>query len=201
MPTPHAERARRLLRDEALAVATQLLLADGYRGLRLQDVADRVGVSRQTLYNEFGSKRGLAAALVMRLTERFLDSVEAALAGEDDLYTAWVAAVRLTIDTAAADPLLKTLLIGHGSEELLPLLTTESEPVIQAARDRAGGYLLARWPDLHPPDVVAAAEVATRLAISHIVVPLHPAEHVADQIATVVVRFLGRAPAQESGPS
>lgn len=190
-----AERARQLMRDEALAVATELLVAGGYRGLRLQDVADRIGTSRQTLYNEFTSKRGLAAALVMQLTQRFLDSVEAALAGEADLYTAWVAAVRLTIDTAGSDPLLKTLLTGQGSEELLPLLTTESEPVIQAARDRAGTYLTTRWPDLHPPDAVAAAEIATRLAISHIVTPLHPAERVADQIATVVVRFLDRTTA------
>jgi hypothetical protein len=34
----------------------------------------------------------------------------------------------------------------------------------------------------------------TRLAISHIVVPLHPAEFVASQVATVVVRYLGHEP-------
>ncbi|MBN9097857.1 MULTISPECIES: TetR family transcriptional regulator [unclassified Pseudonocardia] len=185
------DRTHALMRDEALSAATQLLLAGGYRGLRLQDVADRIGVSRQTLYNEFGSKRGLAAALVLRLTERFLDDIEAALGSEDDLYAAWAAAVRLTIETAATDPLLKTLLTGVGSEEMLPLLTTESEPVVQAARDRAGAYVMRRWPDLDPPDVTAAAEVATRLAISHVVVPLHTAEFVAAQVATVVVRFLG----------
>jgi AcrR family transcriptional regulator len=189
-----AERTHAVMRDEALTAAAQLLLAGGYRGLRLQDVADDIGVSRQTLYNEFGSKRGLAAALVLRLTERFLDNIEAALGSEDDLYGAWVAAVRLTIETAAADPLLKTLLTGLGSEEMLPLLTTESEPVVQAARDRASAYLLDRWPDLRPADVTEAAEVATRLAISHIVVPLHPAEFVASQVATVVVRYLGHEP-------
>ena len=78
-----AERTHRLMRDEALDVAARLLVTGGWRGLRLQDVADRVGISRQTLYNEFSSKQGLAAALVLRLTEQFLDSVEAALGGGD----------------------------------------------------------------------------------------------------------------------
>ena len=35
-----------------------------------------------------------------------------------------------------------------------------------------------------------AAEIAARLTISHIVLPLHPPEVVADQIATAVVRYL-----------
>lgn len=189
-----AERTHKLMRDDALDAAAHLLVSGGYRGLRLQDVAARVGVSRQTLYNEFSSKHGLAAALVLRLTTQFLDSVEAALGGEEDLHTAWMAAVRMTVGRAEADPLLRTILTGHGSEELLPLLTTESEPVVQAARDRASAYLLRRWPELDGLDVDTAAEVATRLAISHIVTPLHDAEQVAEQIATVVVRFLGQDP-------
>jgi hypothetical protein len=36
----------------------------------------------------------------------------------------------------------------------------------------------------------ATAEVAARLTISHVVLPLHPPDVVADQIATTVVRLL-----------
>ncbi|WP_211177568.1 TetR/AcrR family transcriptional regulator [Pseudonocardia acidicola] len=191
-----AERARALMRDEALDAAEELLVDRGFRGFHMRDLAVRLGISRQTLYNEFAGKQGLASALVLRSTGRFLDEVEQALAGEDGLHAAWVAAVRTAITATSEDPLLKSLLTGddgEGGDGLLPLITTESEPVVQAARDRAAGYLLRRWPDLDPDEVAVAAEVATRLTISHIVLPLHPAERVAEQIATVVERYLTRA--------
>ena len=50
-----------------------------------------------------------------------------------------------------------------------------------------------RWPDLDPGEVALAAETATRLTISHLVLPLHPADRVAEQIATVVSRICGSA--------
>ncbi|MGQ5228634.1 helix-turn-helix domain-containing protein, partial [Streptomyces sp. yara] len=37
-----------------------------WSAVRMVDVAAAAGVSRQTLYNEFGSKDGLARALVRR---------------------------------------------------------------------------------------------------------------------------------------
>jgi AcrR family transcriptional regulator len=193
MPAPRsiADRARGLVRDEALDLAADLLVHRGWRGLRLQDVADGVGVSRQTLYNEFTSKQGLAAALVLRRTEEFLAELEAALDGEDDLYRAWSSAVRTTLETVARDPLLRVLLTGQGTEELLPLLTSEAEPIVAAARDRAARFLLRRRPGLDPAVAASAAEVAARLTVSHLVLPLHPPEAVADQVATTVVRFLG----------
>jgi AcrR family transcriptional regulator len=194
-PRSFIDRARGLVRDEALERAAELLVAGGWRGLRLQDVADGIGVSRQTLYNEFTSKQGLAAALVLRRTEEFLAGLDAALEGEDDLYRAWHGAVRTTLDTVARDPLLRVLLTGQGAEDLLPLLTSEAEPLVVAARDRAAAFVQRRRPDLDAATSTAAAEVAARLTISHVVLPLHPPDEVADQIATTVVRFL--APVRE----
>ena len=40
------------------------------------DVAAAAGVSRQTLYNEFGSKEGLARALVRREADGYLAGVD-----------------------------------------------------------------------------------------------------------------------------
>ena len=45
----------------------------------MADIAVAAGVSRQTLYKEFGSREEFAQVLVMREAERFLDAVEQAV--------------------------------------------------------------------------------------------------------------------------
>lgn len=124
------------MRDAALDAAAAEIVARGWKGLQMQAVAEQVGISRQTLYNTFTTKHGLAQALVLRLTERFLDGVERALNSRDQVYDQWLAAIRYTLDTAADDPLLKAVLTGDASTEFLPLLTSDAGPVISAARDR-----------------------------------------------------------------
>src|SRR5215471_16046614 len=99
---------RRTLRDDLLDAAGRLIIERGFRRVRMQDVADAVGVSRQTVYNEFGDKWGLAQALNRHT----------------DLYAAVAEAVTYTLGTAADDPLKKAILTGTGSEDLLPLMTT-----------------------------------------------------------------------------
>ncbi|WP_433502270.1 TetR family transcriptional regulator [Pseudonocardia halophobica] len=186
-PRSMAQRARAGLRDDALNIAEELVVDRGFRAFSMRDLATRVGVSRQTLYNEFGDRRGVASALVLRSTERFLDEIEQALAGEADLHAAWVAAVRGALARAEDNPLLKTLLTGdEGTPELFG---TDSEPIVVAARERAAGYLRRRWPELDPDAVGLAAETAARLTVSHIVLPLAPADVVAEQVATVVTRI------------
>ena len=103
-----------------LDVAAAEVVARGWKGLQMQTVAAHVGVSRQTLYNAFTNKHGLARALVLRLTERFLDGVEHALTSRDEVYDRWLAAIRYTLDTAAADPLLTAVLTGDASAEFPP---------------------------------------------------------------------------------
>jgi hypothetical protein len=70
------------------------------------------------------------------------------------------------------------------------LLTSEAEPLVVAARDRAATFVARRRPELDAATTTAAAEIAARLTISHVVLPLHPPDDVADQIATTVVRYL-----------
>ena len=180
--------------DAALTAAAEEVTARGWDGLQMQTVAARVGVSRQTLYNAFTNKHGLAQALVLRLTDRFPAGVGAALATGDDVFEQWRAAALYTLETAAGDPLVKALLTAEGHDELLPLLTSDGGPVVNAARRRLADAVLAGRPDLDPDTARHAAETATRLAISHIVLPLHPDDDVATLIATVVDRYLGPAP-------
>jgi AcrR family transcriptional regulator len=60
-----------------LDVATELFLERGYEGVSLDDILERVGGSKTTLYSYYGGKEGLFTAMVERMaTEKlrlFLD--------------------------------------------------------------------------------------------------------------------------------
>ncbi|MCW2945179.1 MAG: transcriptional regulator, TetR family [Actinoallomurus sp.] len=182
---------RRTLREDLLDATAALIIERGFRRVRMQDVADAVGVSRQTVYNEFGDKWRLAQALTLRENERYLDGVDEALTRHTDLYSAVAAAVAYTLGTAADDPLKKATLTGTGSEDLLPLMTTHAEPVLFAAKQRIVAHVLGQWPDLDEAEVTELADAVVRLTMSHVVLPTDPPEIVAARLARLVVRYLG----------
>ncbi|MBC3988698.1 TetR/AcrR family transcriptional regulator [Streptomyces sp. AC563] len=89
--------------------------------VRMVDVAAAAGVSRQTLYNEFGNKDGLARALVRRETEAYLRGVEQALApGEDarDPADRLAAAAAWTVRVARGNALVRAALTGCWNDRL-----------------------------------------------------------------------------------
>lgn len=187
---PEDDVAPESLRDRLLDAATRLIAARGYRRLRMRDVAEAAGVSRQTVYNEFGDKWGMARAIILRDTDAFLDDIDAALASHDDLRAAVTAAVSYALGSASDDPLRKAVLTGDG-QELLPLLTTHAEPQLFAARSRLVAHVRRHWPELPPDEVSIMVEAAVRLTMSHMMLPSEPTELVATRIATMVTRYLG----------
>lgn len=181
-----ARRARDDLRTEVLDIAERLVVA-GER-LSMPELARRVGVSRQTLYSEFGDRDGLAAALVLRVTDRFLDEMEAALTGERDPAAAFAAAAGAALTEAARNRVLKALLVGDAA--VPSVFGSGAEPIVAAAAERGAGYLRRSRPDLDDTDIELAAGTAARLTVSHMVLPRGPAENAAREIGTVVARIL-----------
>lgn len=76
---PYAEASRALLRDSVLDAMRDLLLTRDWSAITLSDVARAAGISRQTIYNEFGSRQGLAQGYALRLADRLVDNVHASL--------------------------------------------------------------------------------------------------------------------------
>ena len=66
MSSARAERTRIKIID----AANRLLLVRGYHGVGLEAVAEAAGVSRQTVYDRFGSKAGLLKEMTARAEER-----------------------------------------------------------------------------------------------------------------------------------
>ena len=195
MTRPAREDAHRRMRESALDAAAEEVVAHGWRGLQVRTVATRTGVSRQTLYTTFGDKHGLSRALVLRHTERLLDTITEEMAARSTLHGRWAAAVGVTLAAGAADPLVKAVLLSDSSAEFLPLLTSRGAPVLALAAERLTAAVLDAHPDLDPARVLAAADAVTRLTLSHLVLPLRAADTVAEEIAAMAARSL--APPQD----
>jgi AcrR family transcriptional regulator len=176
------------------AAADAVLSGVGWDKVRMADVARGAGVSRQTLYYEFGSKDALAQALAMREAERYMEGAEAAMAGHDGTPGEAVgAATVFTLTEAASNPLLKAVLTDD-SGGLLPFLTTRSEALLAAARERCASYLSEHWPELAPERVLFVADAVNRLTLSHLVLPGGRPDQVAAGIARLVDALLPGSP-------
>ncbi len=181
---------RRLLRDSLIAAARDLTIAHGWDGVRMADVADGVGVSRQTVYNEFGTKAALAEALASREIDRFVTGVRADLfANGSDVRAAGRAAVRHVLLAAADDPFIKVVLgsAPGRTDDLLPFLTTRAELLLAAAVAVLQEWASAHLPFIAPARVGAVGETIARLTVSHVLLPSATPEETALLLADIMV--------------
>jgi AcrR family transcriptional regulator len=169
------------------------------------DVAASAGFSRQTLYNEFGGKDGLARALVRREAEGYLAGVDRALSGPSDPRDRLTATAEWTASAARDNALVRAMLTGCWSERLpVPRVVPCACAVparrrtdgalpspgdfVALVRDRAVAALSGPGATRQDPaDLGRACELAVRLALSCITAP--PAEGgVADLVREVLAR-------------
>lgn len=129
-------------RESLLDAAFTALERRPWSAVRMVDVAAVAGVSRQTLYNEFGSKEGLARALVRREADGYLAGVDRALATPSDARDRLTATAEWTARLAGDNALVRALLTGCWSERLpsLALSAVPSSSAVPAQR-RADGPL------------------------------------------------------------
>lgn len=129
-------------RESLLDAAYTALARRPWSAVRMVDVAAAAGVSRQTLYNEFGSKEGLARALVRREADGYLAGVERALVTHSDARDRLTATAEWTASLARDNALVRAMLTGCWSERL-PSPTLSAVPSSSAvpAQRRADGPL------------------------------------------------------------
>jgi AcrR family transcriptional regulator len=184
----YAQATRSLLRERLLDAAGELLRERAWASISMADIAGGAGVSRQTLYNEIGSREDFAQAYVLRESDRFLATVQRAV-GEhlDDPHAALRAAFEVFLDAAAANQLIQTVLAGDGSDGLLALFTTRGALVLALATERLAAILIDGWPQVDVADLRLLSDALVRLAISHAALAAGPAE----QTAAAVAKILG----------
>lgn len=192
--TPYPEAARRLLRETLLAAARDELGQRAWSEITMADVARAAGVSRQTLYKEFGSRNEFAQALVIHEGERFLDAVDTAVREHlDDPRAAIGAALETFLRTAGEDPLVRILLSDDGTGGLLPFVTTQGAPVVQWATARLTATIEEGWPQAPSPKARLLAESLVRLAISYVTAPADSPEETATRTGELLGPFVDEA--------
>jgi AcrR family transcriptional regulator len=179
--------------ERVVAAAAELTLEEGWAGVTMGKLADRVGVSRQTVYNEVGSKPQLAEEMVLAELAKFLAVVDAAFDEQPaDLVEAIRAASRGVLELARSNALLQAVISrSYGAEtELLPLLTTRNDALMLAATEAVRARVTAYPIDIDDRHLDAAIDMVVRLVLSHVVHPLGEPAATADVIAWISGRTL-----------
>ena len=186
-----ADASRDLLRDRVLDAVGELAGAKPWSEVTMAEVALAAGVSRQTLYNTFGSRQDLAQAYVIREGDRFVAAVESAIrTAAPDAREALRAAVEIFLTAAETHPVIRAVVASESGDELLPLLTTRGGPLVAEVTDRLASILVENWPGLPRPEADVIADCLTRLAISHAALPAARPELTAKSIARVLGPYL-----------
>ena len=158
------------------------------------DIAATAGVSRQTLYKEFGNKSEFAVNFTIHEGERFLGAVEDAVRAHTNNPRAAIrAALELFLRTAREDPLIRILLSDDGSGGMLPFVTTQGMPVVLWATARLSAVIEEGWPEAPKADVKRLAEALVRLAISYITTPSGSPDSTSSSVAELLGPFIDRA--------
>jgi AcrR family transcriptional regulator len=192
--TPYPQAARELLRETLFGAARDQLQQRAWAEITMADIAAAAGVSRQTLYKEFGSRDEFGQAFVIHEGERFLDGVDAAVREHlDDPRAAVDAALNTFLHAAGEDPLVRILLSDDGTGGMLPFVTTQGMPVVQWATARLKATIEEGWPQAPVAKVKLLAESLVRLAISYITAPTQSPETTAAQAGELLGPFIDRA--------
>ena len=95
-------------------------------GIRLADVARRLGVTRQTVYRYFPNADALLIASAMRAVNGFIDQVIERANGLNDPVAAIVESVSFGVENLAGDPQLEALLTRRAEGEAAISLTSDT---------------------------------------------------------------------------
>ena len=184
---PYAEASRALLRDSVLEAMRELLLSRDWSAITLADVARAAGISRQTIYNEFGSRQGLAQGYALRLADRLVNAVEDAIySNVGDVYAAFLQGFRAFFSESAADPLVISLLSGVAKPDLLQIITTDSGPIITHCSARLTSSFMHSWVKASEDDAGMLARAIVRLALSYVSFPPEADHDVAADLARLM---------------
>ena len=146
----------------------------GVRRFTIGDVAQRVGVSRVTVYKYFPGKDRLIEAVLLREMRRFLRDVDEAVAPCETLEERLVEGFVFALGWLRRHRLLNRLLRSE-PELIVPHLTVRAGPVLTAGREFIAGFARreakeGRLP-LSDKEIDGVSELLARGVLSFLLTP------------------------------
>ncbi|MGW6603126.1 TetR/AcrR family transcriptional regulator [Streptomyces sp. NPDC055036] len=173
-------------REAVLNVALGMRAAGMWERSSMEQIASGADVSRQTLYDLFGSRCGITEALLSRETDRLLDGVNRrwchARRRGTEPSDCLAAAMGWVLASSRAHPLLRAVLTGHGHDTAgiglrAPQRASADQQVLRGRLADAVGAVTdlcrrldADGADGHP-DRLRGVEAVVRMTASYLFVP------------------------------
>ena len=188
-------------RERILDATAGLSIGGGWAAVSMGKVASAVGVSRQTVHTEIGTKSDLAEALVIREVEGFLAEVTAGFDGASDVPDAIERSITRVLVRAEESALVRGVVgAAHGADtELLPLLTTRPEHLLELATATVQGLVAPFALPLPQARIDATIEVIVRTALSQVMHPTGSPQEVGEHLAWMVRTVLEALPEHDEG--
>ena len=188
---PYQLAARELLRETVFQATRELLAERDWGEITMSQIAVAAGMSRQTLYNEFKSRNGVAQAYVLRLVDGYLDLVEAAVnAHVGDVRGGLKAALGDFLSEAASDPLVQSAIAGTAKLDVMRLVTSEGGPLLDAASERLTRIFINSWALLDEAAAAMLSRLLVRQAMSFISLAPRPAESPAEDLSQLLTPLI-----------
>lgn len=179
------------VRVRLLDAAHDLIESSGWSAVTMARVGEVAGVSRQTVYNEFGTKHGLAEQLALRELDRFLGVVRERMEARSTIVDSIRSACEGVLEVANHSVLVRTIVGAAPSDQdgdFLKIMTTESGEIVEAAVMVVQQSINELYPDtpLTADELAVAVELVVRLVLSAITRPSKPPAEAAADIAWIV---------------
>jgi TetR/AcrR family transcriptional regulator, mexJK operon transcriptional repressor len=154
-------------KHQAILDAAAEVLGERGFAASIEEVARRAGVSKQTIYNQYGSKLALIRTLMDRRRSALTAAIREAGAEQalEDVLTTYAKAI---IDTVMSDPSIQLVRMAvAGATEMPELGAAVYEAGINAATEELAQFLAAR-PELEIDDARRGADIFMGMALGRL---------------------------------
>ncbi len=189
---PYSVAARNLLRDSVLGAVHELAQSNGWAATTIAAIAVKSGVSRQTIYKEFGSRQSLAETYIVHRVDWLLGNMQRIFDATEGGLEARLRAALVPIFDFVDEPLLHMTLQGGGigSEDLVSLLKETNT----LATTKIGALIQSWTSDLADDEIIYAADAFVRIVLTHAVAPILTREEAIDRIVWLALKIVGDHP-------